>query len=342
MRRHESCVKRPKCEGCASDDSEVSLPAEPPKYLLIGLTKRCDYRCFFCCAETVRTDPKRERDLPIERFYSLQSAIESAGVIDLSSPGEVLLYPQVREALAFVAKHNRNRGIQFTTTGALLTEEIIRPVASRIDQIVVSLNASTPETYRRDMGSKLWERVLSNVRAVRRVLTRNQITLSFVAHGNNIHEFPDFVRLAAELDVRNVRAIPLRVNKPEFIYRSLWFHKERAQDLIGEACRIGQERGVSVSNLCETVQRMSAAIGQQCVMPFWGAYIDMNGNVLPCCHSNEQVMGNVYETGSFEEIWNGEKYRVLRKRSVFSSVSGVSEYARTRHGTTGQPHRGRS
>ncbi len=290
-------------------------PHAPPDYLLIALTNRCNYGCFFCCAENARADLSRTH-LPIERLHALRPAIESAGVVDLSSPGEVFLYPHAREAMAFVAEHNRNRGFQITTNGALLTEDMIGPVASRIDQITVSLNASTPGTYARDMRSRHWERVLSNIRAARRLVARERITLSCVTHAGNVHELPGLVRLAAELDVWHVRIVPIRVTKPELIRSSLWFCKEKSQDLIAEAQRIGRERGVTVNNLYEAVRNMSSSTGRRCVIPTWGAYISMDGNVAACCHSS-QVMGNVHEAGGFEAVWNGDRYRELRKHLYF-------------------------
>jgi len=290
-------------------------PHAPPDYLLIALTNRCNYGCFFCCAENARADLS-QRDLPIEKLYSLRSAIETAGVVDLSSPGEVFLYPHAREAMAFVAEHNRNNGFQITTNGALLTRDMIGPVASRIDQITVSLNAATPETYLRDLRSRHWERVLSNIRDARKLVARNRITLSCVTHAGNVHELPDLVRLAAELDVWHVRIVPIRVTKPELIRSSLWFDKQKAQDLIAEARRIGQERGVIVNNLYEAVRNMSISQGRACILPIWGSYISMNGNVTACCHTSV-VMGNVYETGDFEAIWSGPKYRALRKHLYF-------------------------
>jgi MoaA/NifB/PqqE/SkfB family radical SAM enzyme len=290
-------------------------PHAPPDYLLIALTNRCNCGCFFCCAEEQRADMS-QREIPIEQFYSLRSAIESAGVVDLTSPGEVFLYSHAREAMAFVAEHNRNRGIQLTTTGTLKNLDILAPVASRIDHITFSLNAATPETHARDMGSRHWERVLSNIRATRRLVARERITLSCVTHAGNVHELPALVRLAAELDVSHVRIVPIRVTKPESIRGSLWFCKEKAQDLIAEARSVGQEHGITVTNLYETVQSMSSSMGRKCITPTSGAYILLNGNVIACCYSG-RVMGSVFDAGGFEAVWNGNKYRALRKHLHF-------------------------
>lgn len=41
-------------------------------------------------------------------------------------------------------------------------------------------------------------------------------------------------------------------------------------------------------------------------------YVDLKGNVTTCCFNMKKYMGNLLEN-SFDEIWNGETYRELRK-----------------------------
>ena len=53
---------------------------------------------------------------------------------------------------------------------------------------------------------------------------------------------------------------------------------------------------------------------RQCPLPWWDTYIDVDGAVRPCCAwPVHDPMGNLNEQ-SFEAIWNGEKYRELRRR----------------------------
>lgn len=163
----------------------------------------------------------------------------------------------------------------------------------------------------------MWERVLSNVRGIHRHLSRDKITLGFVAHGDNIDELPDFVRLAGELDVWHVRIAPIFVHKPDHIRRSLWFCKEKTKDLIEEARHIGRPLGVIVSNIHDSVRHMSSSAGERCIMPKFGSYIEPNGDVIPCCYAGTHIMGNVCRAGSFGKVWNGKKYRALRDTLYF-------------------------
>ena len=56
---------------------------------------------------------------------------------------------------------------------------------------------------------------------------------------------------------------------------------------------------------------------QYCEYPWLSLTVMADGNVVPCTQvsNNELVLGNVNES-SLEEIWNGEKYKELRKMHV--------------------------
>jgi MoaA/NifB/PqqE/SkfB family radical SAM enzyme len=284
-----------------------------PEFVNINMTNRCNYSCFFCDLTIFGDNP----DLPIEKVYSLKRLIRKVGIVDLTSLGEALLHPQIKEAIRFITANNQKNGIALTTTGMLLTEEITRLLSKRLYQLTISMNASTPETYRRDMGSKKWEKVLENLRVARKILPRDKMTLSFVMHGDNLDEVEDFVRIAGELDVWHARLVGMVVQKPEFVRRSLWFHKERAKEVVQKARQLGKELGVIVSDMYETVQEKSASGETTCIMPTYGSYILLNGDVMPCCYSRPQTMGSVHDEGGFDAVWNGKKYRRLRSSLYF-------------------------
>ena len=51
-----------------------------------------------------------------------------------------------------------------------------------------------------------------------------------------------------------------------------------------------------------------------CNMASYYMKIEPSGDVFPCCRApRELLMGNTHEA-SVEEIWNGERYRELRRR----------------------------
>lgn len=287
-----------------------------PEFINIALTKKCNYRCFFCCRDVFNSN----EELNIDSFYQMRSLIEKIKIIDITSPGETLLYSKIKEAVEFIRNTNKEAGIQITTNGSLLNDAAAEMLSQGLSQITVSLNAARKETYERDMGVKCWDRVLANIRSARKYIPREKLAVSCVVHGDNLDELPDFVRLAADLGAWHVRLVPLSAVRPDQVRQTLWFCMEKYRDTFQAAQEIGRRRGVLVSDLWTTVQDKSAASGKDCLMPFFGSYVRVNGDVWPCCYSGSDEdgcrisMGNIYAEGGFENVWNNARYQALRKK----------------------------
>ena len=53
-----------------------------------------------------------------------------------------------------------------------------------------------------------------------------------------------------------------------------------------------------------------------CILPWIHIYANPDGSVLPCCIGDYRLhLGNV-QTHSVEDVWNGEKYRTIRKKML--------------------------
>lgn len=57
----------------------------------------------------------------------------------------------------------------------------------------------------------------------------------------------------------------------------------------------------------------AAGITGVCEYPFAKTYIDLNGNVSFCCPASRRIVGAVTESSSFDSVWNGERYRTIRR-----------------------------
>jgi radical SAM protein with 4Fe4S-binding SPASM domain len=51
-----------------------------------------------------------------------------------------------------------------------------------------------------------------------------------------------------------------------------------------------------------------------CLVPWYSTYVTARGKVLPCCYLTDEqyVLGDIHEE-SFEQIWNGKRYREFRR-----------------------------
>ena len=293
-----------------------------PSLISIFLTTRCNLRCFIC-----RREGFKGEDLRFENLYKLEEAIRYARVIDLTGWGEPLLYPRFEDVLRYIYSLNgRQDLIQITSNGTRLSEQIAGLLSGHLKLLTVSLNAATAETYNRDMKHGDFKDTLSHIRTFLsglKVADRRKIRLHFVAHTENFREVPAFVILANDLGIPAVSIGQYLASNAEHSQYTLLQVKDEYNALIDRAEDLGKELGVQVSARRFFTEHVPSL--QECLSPFEECYIQVNGDVSPCCYCGSYRMGNVYET-SFEEVWFGEAYRRLRERRYLEACQKCAPF----------------
>ncbi len=280
-----------------SNRGELDLVPHPHT-LALFLTLKCNYCCFFC----TRGDNELYATVDFEKLLPLAPAIRDATMVDITGWGEPFLYPRMKEVIEFINQHNRKGCISVTTNGSLLKEEYARLLAENLHHVVFSLNAATERTYERDMVNGDWH------------IPGNKMIFSFVAHRENIHEFPRFVRLAHSFGVTTVNLTPVIVTKPELIQQSLWYDKEYADELIEAAMVEGRRLGVQIgARRFHTGSTPPARV--ECRSPYDEAFVAVDGAMGACCYAGQHK--------------NGAAYQALRKERHFPECQSCFRDAST-------------
>lgn len=70
-----------------------------------------------------------------------------------------------------------------------------------------------------------------------------------------------------------------------------------------------------LTNRAGNISELKKPLKNFCIIPFVEFYVAFDGKVLLCCQDwkHEEIMGNITNS-SLEEVWYGEKYRVVRKQ----------------------------
>jgi MoaA/NifB/PqqE/SkfB family radical SAM enzyme len=293
-----------------------------PKLLSLCLTTRCNLRCFICRRENVKA-----QDLMFENLFKVRNAIRHASTIDLTGWGESLLYPRFEDVLAYIFSLNARDGlIQVTSNGTLLSGRLAALLAGHLGRMTISLNAAKEETYSREMRPGDFGKTMRSVRGFLSGLPevdRRKILFHFVAHTGNFHEIPDFIRLARENGVSSVSVGQYLVDIAEHHRYSLLNAREEYNTVIREAEALGRELGVTL--FARRFFTEEASSGFECVDPYDACFIEVDGQVGPCCFSGSYRIGNVFDSG-FESVWFGEGYRQLRKKRYLPACRNCSPY----------------
>jgi radical SAM protein with 4Fe4S-binding SPASM domain len=310
--------------------NQITPALAAPRELYLEVTNRCNLRCRTC--PQFFGMEERFHDLTWERFLTITDQFPEMQRVVLHGIGEPLLNPD----LVRMIRHLKGRGayVLFNTNGLLLRGRKARDLAgSGLDELRVSIDGSTPETYLSVRGVDGFDRILGNLRrfsALKRELRVEtpRVSLWLTGMKTTIRDLPHLVGVAAENGINEVYLQRLvysgrgLATQAESIFGAADADDEVA---VTEAMRRAEELGVALHGSGELSppdlvrdRALDAAPWRACHRPWRLMYITANGNVLPCCIAPftgapyaQLIMGNI-ERQSVDEVWNGEQYQHWR------------------------------
>jgi MoaA/NifB/PqqE/SkfB family radical SAM enzyme len=311
-------------------------------------TTYCNLDCRTCIRHVWHETLGSMNEATYQHILEQVKAIEPRPRIFFSGLGEPLFHPDISDWIAQAKASGAT--VELITNGTLLTEEMARAlIASGLDNLWISIDGATPESYADvRLGAQL-PAIIENVLRLRRLrkgshFARPEIDVAFVAMKRNIHELPQVLRLARRLDARQ-----FKVSNVLPYTRELWdeiLYEQEFRDLaympsqriprlslpkIGfsdqtraplfEALRSGYNVSLAGNNLggandvCEFIESGSISIG-------W------DGSVAPCLpmlhtHTHffkawqhqvkQHILGNI-NADSLMDLWLDPDYVQYRER----------------------------
>ncbi|HEY2891655.1 MAG TPA: radical SAM protein [Dongiaceae bacterium] len=303
-----------------------------PVCLYLETTNRCNLLCTTCPRTFEDLEPPA--DMSWELFTSIVGQFPRVARVVMHGIGEPMM---VRELPAMI-RHLKQRNIYalFNTNGTLLTRKRgIALIESGLDELRVSLDAAEPRAFKLVRGRDMFDRIVRNLKmftALQREMKAQSPVVSLWLTGlkETIGQLPDFVRLAADIGIRQVYLQRL-VYYPDGqgLARSesaLFEHvAETEAGAIHKAQALAMELGVTLdaSGASEpetSLKRKSVdSPWTLCRRPWTLMYFTAHGRAIPCCIApfsmrgyDSFTLGNATQQ-SLREIWNGERYRDFRR-----------------------------
>ena len=288
-----------------------------PYILVIDPLNMCNLRCPFCPTGQ-GTLPLKPGRMPLERFIQLVDRLAPHVIkLILYNWGEPFLHKDILSMIRYA--HRKRIATVISSNLNVLPEEGGGEaiVQSGLDDLIVSCDGLTQETYEiYRKGGKL-ERVINNLRDVaeakRTLKSRTPvIEFQFLVFRHNEHEVDqveefarhqgaDFARLAKPyLNLSSQEIQPAQ--NPDFV-RSQYLAEEVTSDP-----RLDIFSPDADPEACAALHPPPL----QCYWPWRALVINWNGQVDPCCGKNYRMpFGNIFEQ-SFPVIWNGPAYTDAR------------------------------
>lgn len=260
------------------------LPGKP-MYIVLETNNYCNMRCKMC----VRGMNEKENDqhtLPMPLIDKLFREMEEMDVpgLFLGGGAECLINPEIKNIINKIRSTKRTvTDDVLITNGYELSDEVIRLLIDlQWEKLFVSLDAASPETYKKIRG-----RDLAHVE--QRVNRFLEIRAERGSH------FP----------ILRVSFVIMDENKEE---QETFFEKWK-----NKADIIDFQRLAVYSENMEPKRGLPDPI-ESCLHPFSRLEIDTFGNIYPCCSEWQRYyrLGNIADI-TIKEAWTGEKISQLRK-----------------------------
>ncbi len=308
-----------------------------PKFLQIEPVGQCNLRCKMCSIQ-FRTDGPPNGPpafMKFEVFTQLLDQFPDLEELQLQGLGEPMMHPRFFDMVEYAVGRGVSVGANTNATylSALRAE---RCVSSGLGNLHISIDGATAETYNRIRVRAHFDRVITNVErltATRRRLGADtpRVRMVVVAMRENLHEFPDLVRLASRLGIDAVfvqhlchdfgeSSLPERYRPMrDFVDAETLTHvdPDEVARVFDDARRVADELGVDLR--LPRVRPRAHPPGtpgpKRCDWPWRGAYVSYQGLAMPCCmvSTPDRIQfGNMAERG-VEPTWNGPEYQAFRE-----------------------------
>ena len=318
-----------------------------PFFINITLTNLCNHKCPMCTSK----DMLDTRTAPIERVKELILELKDLGVkaIGLGGGGDPTCHPHYEEVLRFIGKQGLEIGS--TTNGQLLTPGMINAAVENCTWIRVSLDADSPETYRKvhGMGGDEFLQVQANLAALvaekRRLNSSITIGTTFLVGPHTISKAYGATALAKELGVDYIRLRPFFIwnskkeKKPETNLvdigkqrtggRSYDINRSGGEEFFVsvaeemDRCKELATDSFSVSfpeNRVNRKDELNKRVHRCCSVHHFSVVVSADLNVYPCCmleDAPKYSMGSLANQ-SFKQLWASEQRKIACERIDFS------------------------
>lgn len=173
---------------------------EFPKNIIIDSTNFCNLKCIMC-ARRFMTRPKKNMSFNLFRKIIDEIADESPSArVWMAFYGEPLL---LRDTILWMIHYAKSRGLKnvlMNTNGNLLTAEISKGlIESGLDELVIGVDAFTPENYQKIRVGGNYEKVLENINELLKIkkhLNKNTpiVKVQIIELDENKHEMEAFIK----------------------------------------------------------------------------------------------------------------------------------------------------
>jgi len=275
-----------------------------PWQLQVELSNKCNLECKMCMRQAMGVPVI---DMSKEVFEALVKNLKGVKEVVFRGWGEPLLHDKFLEFAHRFRDQAPQVDLFITTNGHLLKGNMAGEIINMgIGKVSVSIDQTNEKT--KGAGHPGSNKVMANIAEfikLRGSAPYPQLVLQPTMHSGKIKEILDVVSFAKEVGADMVNLLRMDSWVLEGIKRAS--PKEEKQ-MIHQAKKVaGKKLKIFFLNQKSLPVQIASRNNRLCLRTLFQPYIDVEGNVTPCCMLRDKIMGNILET-SLETIWRNQSF----------------------------------
>lgn len=299
-----------------------------PEVAQIEVTNRCNFNCAMCQRIPLKVPIK---DMDFGLYKKIINKLEGISEVTLTGWGEPLFHPKIVEMVGYAKK--KGKRVSLTSNGSLLTESLAKKLISvGLDCLSISIDdIAAPKTgslvHPITTQIKNIEKFLKMIKGRRKKL---EVIIQATLHKGKEGKIFEIISWAANIgvDVINVNRLDVRFNK-KLKRPNLAEEKEFVKELdeAGKEFKIQTEfpPHIAFSGIARRAHQALAPLmhrgGRYCLRVYNYVYINLDGEVTPCCGLPLWSVGNLLKE-DLKTIWQSKKFNKFRQHEFQRKICG--------------------
>lgn len=279
-----------------------------PRRLVLEMTNACNINCKMCGRNASEFKPTVFNMDWLKIFEPIVGKIEE---ITLLGWGEPTLHPEFSKFLEFSHKHGLRKF--FCTNGTRLDKLKDDIFKYEVDLLTISLDGAKSSTNNAIRCGADFDTIVANVKAIADEKKKRGTTypiLSFVMTmmESNYRELPDYVRLAKECGVNEIKGVYLTIFDKKMSDENLLNNQENLKRVFDETEKLGEELDITVKlpfiqgeDIAGTKQHKDCFVG-------WRDFFLGSDGYVRSCMSTPIKLFKIDKYENFNDMWNSPEY----------------------------------
>jgi len=286
-----------------------------PTALGLCLDHRCNIDCVYCMRQSFKPDAGY---MTLENVKSLIERMPYIWSVTIQGLCEPFLNPECPEIIEWLKSQDYH--ISFTTNGMISLTGKRLDCLRCVDDFVISIDTSDPETFTYLRGGAKLSVVMQNLERVVEMKRRLGLSkhdnppfhVNAVITSMNFHQIPDLIKMLEPYEDQITYIMVDPVSRPDYskfdplaIEHDVDFESKREE--LKEVVKHSKIPVVGLDYMLEPSYNW-----KDCPMAWGNLWVEPNGDIYNC-YGFDYVVGNVFRDSSLL-AFNSKKQREFRKK----------------------------